>query len=372
MRLQGTYHRVTHVFTLHGRGSDVVSGPPEKISWLRCLTLQGSIRDGVFEGDCFLDLKLDVSPSQPLGTVRLDMASLPAAVEAVANDERVFSIVKVKADSTDGQYVAYFTVQPYRLGEYLSYGLMKGQGSVWIDWQIKASSGNIAFGWTTHSALSHPDASVDANRDEGDIVSLQLNTNTGHLRVYKNYELILVFEHVCDDGMLAVHDHELGEVGKRGIRPFVSVVSPDDCVQLLGAKEGPVDLTFPETDAFARCKLIGRVVRGAIEGVALVSKETNSRWEFGQWTNDCANGVHIEISDIRAETIDVVAVRRYVQDTEDVSVPADELAVGSAVVRRLVEQFYEFRREHAQRGCSLFADESLDEGNSSSTATQAA
>jgi hypothetical protein len=394
IEMKGSQSMSSKKFILQGNGSDVISGPPEKIAWLRCITFSGEINDGSFVGDCFLDLKLDVNVTQSPGSVRLELNSLPSSIEAscASSASSVKDVIKVNDGVDDGQYIAYCAVQPYLVGEYLSYGMMKDQGSLWIDWHIKASSGNIAFGWTKHSALSHPDASVDANlgtwtystsgqashgadlylcdsADEGDIVSFQINTHLGRIRVFKNYELILVFENICDDSMMSLENHQLTEVGKLGIRPFVSLVSSGDCVQLLGVKDKAIEITFPESDAYGRCKFLGSIVNGNIDGYGLVSKDTNSRWEFGLWKEDEAMNVHIEIADILAEEIEVKEVRRY---SHNELIPASVNEDTSVTVQLLIQQFCSFRSQHVARGCSLFSksSRSIDESMSAASLSQ--
>jgi hypothetical protein len=380
IEMKGSQNVSSKKFVLQGNGADVINGPPEKISWLRCITFTGEIKDGSFIGDCEVDLKLDVSLSQSPGSVRLDLSSLPSAIEAssAGTASSVKDVIKVKDGLDDGQFIAYCAVQPYIVGEYLSYGMMKDQGSLWIDWYIKASSGNIAFGWTKHSALTHPDASVDANQgtwtystsgqashgadlylcdsaDEGDIISFQINTHLGRIRVFKNYELILVFENICEDSMMSLRGHQLIEVDQLGIRPFVSLVSPGDCVQLLGVKDSAIEITFPESDAYTRCKFVGSLVNGNIDGYGLVGKDTNSRWEFGVWKEDEAMHIHIEIADILAEEIEVKEVRRYLRNELIPLSPNEDITI---TVQQLIQQFYLFRSYHLARGCSLFAESS--------------
>lgn len=395
MKLRGEL-LADNTFSLKGKTSDIFSGAPEKLSWLKQLNVIGKIKDGKFDGECLIDVKLEVFQSQQPGTAKLDSSALPRNIEtsSVNIGEQGCTCVCVHADSPDGQYVAFFDVQPFVLGEYLSYGLLPNQGSLWIEWLIRSNSGNIAFGWTTYSALQHPDASVDANdgtwtystsgqashganlylcetADEGDVIGMQINTNTGTINVYKNNEVVQVFDKAMDHLEVSNAEADPALVDKRGIKPFVSLVSAGDSVALLGSREGWTEIGYPEDDFFGRCKFLCFVSRGVVHGPGLLSRNLNAVWEFGRWECDLPHGLHINIENINAETIIVTSAIVYDEMGKFTEVFQHESSPYLPQVEKLTEEFLDFRQEQVKRKSHIFEPlllaSQVEEGDSSAT-----
>ncbi|RYH28764.1 hypothetical protein EON65_10965, partial [archaeon] len=146
----------------------VVSGPPEQLSWLRSLRFTSTQVGGKLEGAVEMTVDSEAVPPVSPGRMRLDVAQLPSEIIHVSNNSSRDTLT-VK-EIADGQYIAYFEVAAYkpwylengRLDSF-PYGITRNQGSLWLEWTINSNAGNIAFGFCSCSALTHPDASVDAN-----------------------------------------------------------------------------------------------------------------------------------------------------------------------------------------------------------------
>lgn len=215
-----------------------------------------------------------------------------------------------------------------------TYGMCAHQGCMWLEWLVNSNCGNIAFGACTFDGLSHPDASVDANDDtwtysvsgqashgsdlflcdtaeEGDIVSMQIDTDRGHIGFYKNYEFVVGFDNVNAHPKLSASYQQAvggmadsgasdssGDAFQPGIRPFTSLVAAGDSVSFLGTKSGPVDIIYPEADPQSRCKFSCQLVDGCLHGFGLMSLNTNTEKWFGNWLRGSEDGLHIRVDDV--------------------------------------------------------------------------
>eukprot|EP01040_Poterioochromonas_malhamensis_P001185 gene1185-1258_t len=315
----------------------LVRGAPERISWLEDFILEGALTSGNIKASCNLLVK-DTSVFEEWGLLKLDSAKQPPEVIVLSKNKQQISL-EVKKEASDGQYVIIFEVNPFpKIRDNLAivdlslYGIVSQQGSYWIDFTIRANSGSIAFGFCTADALTHPDSCVEANdgtwaysiggsasnganlfecdtAEENDVITLHLNTfNGGFVHFFKNRKLLAAFDFINSRSIM----NQVNDPAFAGIRPFVSLANPTDCVEYNGiAKEGPITLFFGENDSLGRFKLLSFLLKGSIQGYGLLSVKNDTEWWFGKWDKDFPIGYHVRLDNIQISDFQIQEVKLY-------------------------------------------------------------
>ena len=364
------------------RSCDVLFGSPEKLNWLQTLSYTGPFHEGKLTGPCTFSVKIETNLAFAPGTIRVDLSTLPGEVALSENGKKCNITTREGVDV--GQYLVYFHISPHvedlELDDILIgtspsttgwNGITKNKGSIWIDFLINSSSGEIAFGLATFDALIHPDASVDANEgtwtyssagsashgfdlflsdtsESGDVVSLHLNTDIGLVRFYKNDVLLIEFTDLLDHECMSYNSHN------SGLRPFVNLVSEGDSVTLLGTREGPVVLKYSEDDPHNRKIFVGNVTKGSICGEGLLQYRDNGRsgW-YGKWENDRPILDHIHIQDVETSELIILESVKY-DSTDNTMKPSSAVThLETHTLDQLKEDFYKFRNEQVKRGVAL-------------------
>lgn len=353
----------------------VVSGPPEQLSWLHSLKLCGKLVGGKLEGNVEMMVDAEAVPPVSPGRMRVDTSLLPSEIIHSSGGGRETLIVK---DVSDGQYIAFFEVashKPWYLEsdrlDSFPYGITVNQGSLWFEWTINSNAGNIAFGFCSHSALTHPDASVDANdgtwtystsgqashganlylcetADEGDSISAQINTDKGYICFYKNNEMVVYFDNINDDSSLQLNKEDSSQCG---IRPFVSLCCSGDSITSLPPRKGSIEILYQESDAQQRGKFLCTLHEGSFSGFGLLGLYKNTEWWFGPYQADNPADVHLKVENIHSTEVVFIAARRYDNGAcEDISLDSC-----STVLSQYAKEFKSFRAERLAISGSLFS-----------------
>eukprot|EP01039_Chlorochromonas_danica_P000707 gene707-769_t len=365
-------------------GGDVVVGPPERLKWLSNLKFTGSRNGSELQGQLELIVNVETLPPCPRGRIRVDSTRLSSTIQH--NVINGFDHLAVWTDASDGQYVAVFEITPNVTDKVcmdsndvnldcLPFGIMNDQGSIWLEWLINSTGGNIGFGCCTHDALTHPDASVDANdgtwtyctsgqashganlylcehADEGDIIALQINTTEGFVRFYKNNEVVVNFDSLRSDPNM--QRDVIGSLQTQGIRPFVSLTCAGDSVSALPIRKGPIEILFPESDEQERGKFVCSLVDGLFGGYGLLGLRKNTEWWFGAWQSDQPDGLHVCLENIHAEDLVVLRGKRYQNGCLEAEIEVEDIDPEQLFV--LVTAYDEFRAQRKGIAGSILAD----------------
>ena len=332
-------------------------GAPEKLEWLQSLTFEGFVVDGEIKGSFSTKLLVDVPNALDPGQARIDKFSISSSVRYTCETKKGVFLsstgveqLKVADTADEGQYVVQVEIVPYKKiksgngvetgagsdkdlenADERKFGICGNEGSLWLEWLIVSSGGSIGFGACTEDALNHPDACVDANdstwtysvsgqashgmdfrgcenADDGDIIGMQIDSDLGTITFYKNNDFVVEFSSINDHASMSKNGDR--QIHLAGIRPFVSLTSPGDCVSFIGLKSGPIELGYPSSilgelsyelssrsKQYLGSKLFCQVKEGSINGMGLqYFIESKERW-FGSWENGFREGLHAHIVD---------------------------------------------------------------------------
>jgi hypothetical protein len=267
------------------------------------------------------------------------------------------------------------------------FGICSDQGSIWVEWMLNANCGNVGFGLCTSDALLHPDACVDANDDtwtynnegqasngsnlclcdtaeEGDRISMHVDSDKGIVHFYKNYCFLVGFDNLKDHpkmklsaGLPSLSDESFPPVMaiptitgdpnsfRPGLRPFVHLVAPGDSVSYLGLKEGSVDVRYGDDDPLRRKGFYCQLVHGAFHGYSLTTLRDSTKHIFGNWHQGKEDGLHIELEEAAdLETHVAVAAKKFeygnlVDELSPMEISAStEVNAALAVYKKFVTQ----------------------------------
>jgi hypothetical protein len=313
--------------TIELNGEDFYSGPPEKLNWLKRLKMKGLINSqNNLDLTCSALVLADPSMNLSVGTLKPMKKGISTEVVFTDGTRTGELTIELNKTASEGQYVVTFDVvsnvltlqDGIKAVDLTQTGIFRDQGSYWADFTLKANGGSLAFGFCTPDALTHPDSSVDANdgawtystsgpashgadlhlcegSEEGTTITLQINTNLGIIRIYRNYEILITFNSVMDDPVLK--DSKSNSDNQSAIFPFVSLVNPGDCVHYNGLKEGPIKISFPADDVEERTKLYTSISKGCWNGYSLLTKKNDTEKWLGLWQYDLPVGIHVCVVD---------------------------------------------------------------------------
>jgi hypothetical protein len=393
-------------------GDSVILGPPESLEWLKGLRFEGTLVNDQLKGNFQLSTAVDTLPAVAPGSSRVDQLSLPPEIRYFASARAAFKAhLLVKENSPEGQYIATVEVAPYPKFEpdsgahvvspevsprpaastaevgaaqqvdsdLVAYGLCSHQGGLWVEWLVNTNSGNIAFGATTCDGLAHPDASVDANDDtwtysisgqashgsnlllcdtaeEGDVISMHIDSDHGFVRFYKNYEFLVGFDdlnehpkmnpayqppsesHITAGSEYSGHGSN-SDTFQPGIRPFVSLVAVADSVSYMGLKAGNVEIIYPADDPLGRCRFAAHVVDGHIHGYGLLTVNANTEKWFGNWSRGVEDGLHIRVDDVLAPGTVSGKLYEAGRVVREIAAPGEEISDQSAALQIAYTEF---------------------------------
>lgn len=302
----------------------ILLGPQESVSWLDTLKFTGEFSREKITGAIFLDCLVEGPSPVSAGETRVDILTLHREIfHSILPDGRERLTLNSTCD--EGQYVAFVDISNYEekssdtnsdtsSKDMEVFGLVASEGSAWIEWEVKNNSGNIIFGVATSQALVHPDSCVEANdgtwaysisgqgshgfdlricdaAEENDKIGIQINTDkNGSIIFYKNADILIEFENFGD-----YLEAQQTENTVPGVRPFVSLASPQDMVVYLGQKKGSVSINYQENDSDQRRSFCGTVDRGAINGYGATLYRDEQKW-FGKYKKNCSIGTHVEVT----------------------------------------------------------------------------
>ena len=355
--LSGSHDCVTGTFTFcispsepgasDVSGSIVMLGPPENLSYLRKLTFTGAIKEDGIKGKLSLLCAAPPQPPLPLGQARFDKLAIPGRCAYKKGPRGAYGATEVLTLREDSDAVEPATVtielQSYNAAERKErvlcqgdaevfidsspfYGLVQNDGCAWVEWTINKTWGETVFGaclagafdpasqdkdfrswsYTITGTLSHAGEMIHSEPcGDGDVVGIQFDMDHGTLAFYRNSDLLHEFSDItahpavsrspdtAEGSTAALHSNLPNAL--RGIRPFVSLVSPGDSVTFKGLKEGAVVVQYPESDPLGRGSYTGIVRKGCFSGKGVLRFIDKTQFWYGNWINGLQDGVQLRI-----------------------------------------------------------------------------